>query len=81
MTGFFWILLTLLVILGWIRVRERLRRKREDAASTLLDDDDIRRIEREGRLPAEEEEPLDYDEIEEEERRFWGESWDEPEPW
>lgn len=43
-----------------------------------LTDDAIRRIERGGRVEAEE--PLDLREAEEEEERFWGESWDEPEP-
>ena len=44
-----------------------------------LTDDQIRGIESHGRVRAEE--PLDLEEAAEEEERFWGESWDEPEPW
>lgn len=53
-------------------VRRRLARLRG------LSDDAIRSIEAHGRIEVEE--PLDLQEAAEEEERFWGETWDEPEP-
>ena len=47
----------------------------------VVDDDAVKAILETGRLVTEEEEPLDLREIEEEERRFWSERWDEPEEW
>lgn len=63
-----------IVAAAWVGYRRRLAALRGDG----LSDDDIRRIEAGGRLDAEE--PLDLEEAAEEEERFWGESWDEPEP-
>jgi len=55
----------------WLQARARRDR---------LTDEAIRQIESHGRL--EREEPLDLEEIDEEERRFWQEeSWDESEEW
>jgi hypothetical protein len=56
-----------------------LRRLRAVTAAPRLTDDMVRRIEEEGVLRAEEDEPLDLHEISDEEERFWSESWDEPE--
>lgn len=66
-----------------------LRRRREVSAETRrrggpdVDDEAMRRIQEEGRMGSafeDEDEPLDLDEIDREERRFWEESsWDEPE--
>lgn len=60
------------------------RRVRAARASTLVpppvDDDAIRRILAEGKLPAvEAEEPLDLDEIARAEEEFWSDSWEDPE--
>lgn len=63
-----------LVVVGWIEYRRRLARVRERG----LSDGDLRQIEASGRI--ERDEPLDLEEANEEEERFWGESWDEPEP-
>ncbi len=41
----------------------------------------IDRIVETGQLVVDEEESLDLDDIDEEEDRFWSESWDEPEEW
>jgi hypothetical protein len=70
-----WIFLlgALLVTAGWLGYRRRLSEIRP-----RLTDADIRAIEEGGRVGTEE--PLDFDEAAEEEERFWGESWDEPEP-
>ncbi len=48
---------------------------------TTLTDEMIRQIEQEGRLRIEDSEPLDLDEIREQEELFWEESWDEPDEW
>lgn len=79
-TTVLWGVLALLVFLGWLRIRARLRAKRE-GREPRVDDRALRRIMEEGRLETDEDEPLDLDEIDEEERRFWEESWDEPEHW
>jgi hypothetical protein len=76
----FWVGLAVLAFAAGISLRVRL----EDelgAPRTVVDDDAIRAILETGTLVAPTEEPLDLDEIEEEERRFWSESWDEPEEW
>lgn len=70
-----WAGLTLLVVAAAVRLRRRLGRRTD--ASPRLDDEAIRRIETEGRLVSDEDEPLDLDEIAQEERRFWDEEeWD-----
>ena len=69
----------LLVAAGWrVRIHSRWR---GSEPTTSLRDDDVRRILDEGVFDPGEEEPLDLDSISEEERLFWEESWDEPEPW
>ena len=57
---------------------EEARRAQPD---TTLTDDMIRQIEEEGRLHIDDSEPLDLDEIREQEEQFWEESWDEPDEW
>jgi len=59
-----------------VRLRRRLRPRRP-----VVDDAAVRAILERGTLVTDEDEPLDYDEIDEEERRFWSESWDEPDEW
>jgi hypothetical protein len=71
-------LLVGLAVTSGVLLRRRLHRQRA-AAEPRIDDDAIESILRRGVLETEEEEPLDLGEIEEEERRFWSESWDEPE--
>lgn len=75
-----WGAMALLVVLAWVKIRSRLE-EGSRARSTRVDDDDVRRIVEEGRLHTDEDNPLDLEQIEEEERRFWEESWDEPEEW
>lgn len=74
----FWAGLTGLAFLAGLSLRTRLpgglvRR------SPVIDDDAINQILTMGELTVDD--PLDLDEIEEEEERFWSESWDEPEEW
>ena len=77
--GLFWAVVVLLVLVGFAQARKRLRDRLEGPA---LDDDAIRAIEETGFLSAELDEPLDLEEIEGEERRFWEEeSWDEADEW
>lgn len=70
--------LVALVAVSGIRLRGRLRR-RVGRRVPVVDEQAIRAILEEGVLRTEEEPPLDIREIEEEERRFWSERWDEPE--
>lgn len=64
---------SLLVAAAGLAARHRLNRLRDG-----LSDDDIRALERGARIEVDE--PLDLDEAADEEARFWGETWDEPEP-
>ena len=74
----FWAGLTALAFMAGLSLRSRLssgivRR------SPIIDDEAIEQILATGQLTVED--PLNLDEIEEEEKRFWSESWDEPEEW
>ncbi|MDX1674152.1 MAG: hypothetical protein R3314_05045 [Longimicrobiales bacterium] len=74
MIGWLFAVGALLVAGAWLGVRHRLRQLRDRE----LTDGAIRQIEASGRLEVDE--PLDLDEAAAEEERFWGETWDEPEP-
>ena len=84
MLTLFWIVLSavlaaLTVAAGWSLY---VRRKRLLAPrAPALDDDAIQRILETGELFVDEDEPLNLDSIDEEEQRFWSETWDEPEDW
>jgi hypothetical protein len=56
------------------RIRQRLAR-----SVPVVDDRAVSQILETGVLAAEDDEPLDQADIDEEERRFWSERWDEPE--
>ena len=67
----------LLALLGAAAAIVMRRRIRDYVGGAdVLDDDMIRRIEQEGVVEVEE--PLDLDEVREEEERFWSETWDIP---
>ncbi len=73
-----WVAACVIAGVAWVRVRLELgRRLRRDAALT---DADVRAIIETGVL-APEDEPLDISRVEEEERRFWEQEWDEVEEW
>lgn len=87
-----WAALAFLVIAAGISLH--VRRKEAIAASVpLVDDDAVERILRTGELEGREgtrldldlivehEDELDQSEIDDEEERFWSESWDEPTEW
>jgi len=64
------VLLGVILVYAWWR-RRRTLRERVRSEALRVDDDAIRAIESSGRLVAPGDEPLDLEEIEEEERRFW----------
>lgn len=87
----FWAALAFLVVAAGVSLHVR---RKEAIASTvpMVDDAAMERILRTGELAAREREPLDLDlileddpldpaEIDDEEERFWSESWDEPNEW
>lgn len=69
-------LFALLALAGGVLARRRLRAGRGRPGIT---DEDVRRIESEGRVTTGEPDPLDHDEIRTEEDAFWEQTWDEPE--
>ena len=76
----FWIVLAGLLVAAGFSVHQR-RRDALASPPPRLDDEAVRRILETGQLAVDEDEPLDLAEIEEEEERFWSESWEEPEEW
>jgi len=75
---FFWTTLTILVMAAALRMY--MRRKELFASNVpALDDNAIDTILEIGELSIDEDEQLDLEDIDEEEERFWTESWDEPE--
>ena len=76
-----WSVLGALVLAAGVRHLLRLRAARRGGAAAPLGDDDVRAIERTGRLegrdPADDA-PLDLDAIAAAEEEFWAEEWDEP---
>jgi hypothetical protein len=77
---FFWFVLgagfALLVVAAGVTVHAR----RRDAwrAVPLVDDALVEQIIERGSVYVEDDEPLDLEQIDDEEERFWSESWDEP---
>jgi hypothetical protein len=70
--------LVALLTASGLRLRGRIRRPLAPGVPPV-DDDAVDRILETGVLEDEADEPLDQAEIDEEERRFWSERWDEPE--
>lgn len=76
MTGWIFAALSVLVLVAGAAARRRILRRTRPTADGLSDDD-VRQIEEGGLFFREDDEPLDMDEIREEEERFWAsESWD-----
>jgi len=63
-----------LAVAASVAARRRIREYIE--GPDVLDDDMIRRIEEQGAIEVED--PLDLEEVREEEERFWSETWDLP---
>lgn len=74
----FWTTLTILVMAAALRMYVR-RKELFTSNLPVLDDNAIETIMEIGELRTDEDEPLDLEEIDEEEERFWRESWDQPE--
>ncbi len=74
-------LMAVVVILGALLVRSRVRRRLE-GRDPMTDDPVLRDIlARSDAGPEEEGDPLDEEEIREAEERFWEQEWDQPEDW
>jgi len=74
-------LMAVVVILGALLVRSRVRRRLE-GRDPMTDDPVLRDIlARSDAGPEEEGDPLDEEEIREAEDRFWEQEWDQPEDW
>lgn len=61
-----------------LRLRGRIRRRLARSVP-VVDDRAVSQILETGTLAIDDDEPLDQSEIDERERRFWSETWDEPE--
>lgn len=72
--------LVALVAVSGLRLRRRIRR-RSGRRVPMVDDQAIRDILERGTLVTDDDPPLDQGEIDEAERRFWSDRWDEPEEW
>ena len=76
----FWAGLTVLALAAGVSLRTRLR-ERIDAPRPGIDDEAVEEILQSGTIVTSEDEPLDLGDIDEEERKFWSESWNEPDEW
>ncbi|HEX6135246.1 MAG TPA: hypothetical protein VFZ24_14855 [Longimicrobiales bacterium] len=75
---YFFISLGMLVLIAGVLYRARWLRRMPDPAAPALTDDMVRQIEESGYIEVDE--PLDLEQIQDEETRFWNEaSWEEPE--
>lgn len=70
--------LAVIALVAGLLARRRIRRASERPE---LSDELVRRIEREGTVRYDPPEPLDLEEIRDEEDAFWEPTWDEPEEW
>lgn len=75
---YFGLLLGILALAGGLYYRSRLTDVAARGGPTLSDDM-LRQIEESGYIELDE--PLDLEDIQEEEARFWEEPWDEPDEW
>ena len=74
----FWAGLVVLAFAAGISLRVRLH-AHVRARIPVVDDEALDVILTTGTLTSDDDEPLDIGDIDEEERKFWSESWDEPE--
>ena len=74
----FWTTITILVMAAALRMYMR-RKELFSSDVPVLDENAIQTILEIGEISTDEDEPLDLEEIDEEEERFWRASWDEPE--
>lgn len=76
----FWVGLSALIFAAGVSLRVRLNQD-VDGVGPVVDDEALRAIMDTGTLTTDEDEPSDLREIDQEERRFWSEDWEEPEEW
>ncbi len=76
----FWAGLTVLVVTAGVSLRVRLR-DRVEKSRPIVDDAGVEEILATGALTTDEDSPLDIEQIDGEERKFWSQTWDEPDEW
>ncbi|MEC9014917.1 MAG: hypothetical protein VYD37_00385 [Gemmatimonadota bacterium] len=76
----FWALITVLLVTDGFSLLIRLR-FRFGKIGPCVDDAAIEEILATGALTTDEDSPLDIEQIDGEERKFWSQTWDEPDEW
>ena len=76
----FWAGLTVLVVTAGVSLRMRLRDRVEKSRS-IVDDAAVEEILATGALTTDEDSPLNIEQIDDEEQKFWSQTWDEPDEW
>ena len=76
----FWAGLTVLVVTAGVSLRMQLR-DRVEKNRPSVDDVAIEEILATGALTTDEDSPLNIEQIDEEEQKFWSQTWDEPDEW
>ena len=76
----FWAGLTVLVVTAGVSSRMQLR-DRVEKNRPSVDDAAIEDMLATGALTTEEDSPLDIKQIDDEEHKFWSQTWDEPDEW
>ena len=76
----FWAGLTVLVVTAGVSLSMQLR-SRVEKNRPSVDDAAIEEILATGALTTDEDSPLNIEQIDEEEQKFWSQTWDEPDEW
>ena len=76
----FWAGLTVLAVTAGVSLRMRLR-DRVGKSMPIVNDAAVEEILATGALFMDEDSPLDIEQIDDEEQKFWSQTWDEPDEW
>ena len=76
----FWAGLTVLVVTAGVSLRMQLR-DRVEKNRPSVDDAALEEILAPGALTTDEDSPLNIEQIDDEEQKFWSQTWDEPDEW
>ena len=76
----FWAGLTVLVVTAGVNFRVQLR-DRVEKNRPSVDDAAIEEILATGALTTDEDSPLNIEQIDDEEQKFWSQTWDKPDEW
>ena len=76
----FWAGLTVLEVTAGVSLRMQLRNRVEKNRPSV-DDAAIEEILATGALTTDEDSPLNIEQIDDEEQKFWSQTWDEPDEW